>query len=167
MSTILSELKAEAERLEWDALYTMKGHFNAAMLWNIAHYSLGIVAVILGVLAGKQFFDDHNVLASAIGTASAALTAIITFLKPSEKAQPHHDAGVFCAEIKRRSRMFQNISAELESDPIALEEKLNTLVKAYHDKQKSSPPVPWLAYQLARRGVRNGEHTYNEPSERK
>jgi hypothetical protein len=167
MNPIITELKAEADRLEWDSLYTMKGQFNAAMLWNIAHYSLGLAAVGLGALAGQQFVSDHTVVASVIAALSAALTAVITFLKPSEKAQPHHEAGVFCSEIKRKARMFQNISAALETDPRALQRELNELVAVYHQHQKIAPPVPWIAYRIARRGVRSGEHTYNEQGEQK
>jgi hypothetical protein len=167
MNPIITELKAEADRLEWDALYTMKGHFNAAMLWNITHYSLGIGAVVLGAIAGQQFVNNHTILASVIAALSAALTAVITFLKPSEKAQPHHEAGVFCSEIKRGARMFQNISAALEADPNKLRNELNELVNSYHEKLRSAPPVPYVAYRIARRGVRNGEHSYNESGEKK
>lgn len=168
MNPVTIELKAEADRLEWDALYTMKGHFNAAMLWNIAHYALGVVAVVLGALAGKEFVGNQNgAVASAIATASAALTAIITFLKPSEKAQPHHEAGVFFSEIKRKARMFQNISLSLGTDASVLYQELNEIAAAYHEHQKTAPPVPWIAYRIARRGVRNGEHTYNEQGEQK
>jgi hypothetical protein len=168
MSPVITELKTEANRLEWDALYTMKGHFNAAMLWNFAHYSLGLAAVVLGAFAGKEFAGGENSAgASAIATVSAALTAIITFLKPSEKAQPHHESGVFYGAIKRKARMFQNISLGLESNPQALREELNELVAAYHEHQKSAPPVPAPAYWITRRGVRNGEHIYDELGEQK
>ena len=167
MNAIITELKAEADRLEWDALYSMKGQFNAAMLWNIVHYSLGVSAVVLGAIAGNQFLGDNNVMAAIIAALSASITAVITFLKPSEKAQPHHEAGVFCAEIKRKARMFQNISVLLETETRNLQQELNTLVTAYHENQKTAPPVPWAAYQLARRGVRKGEHTYNEEGENK
>ncbi len=167
MKNIVAELKAEADRLEWDALYSAKGHFNAGMLWNVAHYSLGILSVALGALAGKHFFENHNVVASVVATTSAALTGVITFLKPSEKAHPHHEAGTVFAEIKRKARMFQNISSMIETDLKGLQNELNDLVAAYHERQKSAPPVPWIAYRLARRGVRNGEHTYNEEGEQK
>lgn len=168
MNTLLQELKTEADRLEWDALYTMKGHFNAAMLWNVAHYALGITAVVLGAVAGKEFVGGENsAVASAIATTSAAVAAVITFLKPSEKAQPHHASGVFYSTIKRKARMFQNISLIAESDPQALRRELDELVAAYHEYQQSAPPLPAPAYWIARRGVRNGEHAYNEPGEKK
>jgi hypothetical protein len=168
MNPVIAELKAEADRLEWDALYTMKGHFNAAMLWNVAHYTLGILAVVLGALAGKEFVGGENsAVASAIATASAAMAAIITFLKPSEKSQPHHASGVFYGTIKRRARMFQNISLIAEPDLQALRHELNDLVTAYHGHQQSAPPVPAPAYWITRRGVRAGEHAYNEPGEMK
>jgi hypothetical protein len=168
MDRVIAELKAEGDRLEWDALYTMKGHFNAAMLWNATHYVLGITAVVLGAFAGKGLVGaEPSPNASAVATASAALAAIITLLKPSEKAQPHHAAGVFYNSIKRKARMFQNLSLATKSDLNALRKELDELVTAYHDHQLSAPPIPAPAYWITRRGVRAGEHTYNEPREQK
>jgi hypothetical protein len=168
MDRVITELKAEADRLEWDAIYTMKGHFNAAMLWNIAHYVLGTAAALLGAFAGKEFMGgETSPNASAVATASAAFAAVITLLKPSEKAQPHHAAGVFYNSIKRKARMFQNISLAAETDPQVLRRELEEMVTAYHDHQLSAPPVPTPAYWITRRGVRKGEHTYNEPGEKK
>lgn len=168
MKPIIEELKDEADRLEWDALYTMKGHFNAAMLWNVAHYTLGLAAIILGAIAGREFAGSQNTtVATAVATASAALTAIITFLKPSEKSQPHHEAGIYYGTIKRKARMFQNISLGVNSDVEGLRRELTELVDAYHARQQSAPPIPAPAYWITRRGVRNGEHTYNEPGEKK
>ena len=167
MSEVLAEIKAEADRLEWDALYSMKGHFNASMLWNAAHYTLGISGVVLGVLAAKQSGAVMGTWASIIVVVSAAITAVITFLKPSEKAKPHHAAGVFYGDIKRKARMFQNISMKLESDPRVLRKELDAIVTAYHERQKNDPPIPRLAYEISRLGVRRGEHDYNEKGERK
>jgi hypothetical protein len=168
MERVITELKAEADRLEWDSLYTMKGHFNAATLWNVTHYLLGITAVVLGAFAGKGLVGaEVSPNASAVATASAALAAVITLLKPSEKAQPHHAAGVFYNSIKRKARMFQNISLVAETDVKALRRELDELVTAYHDHQLSAPPVPTPAYWITRRGVRAGEHTYNEQGEKK
>ncbi len=146
----------------------MKGHFNAAMLWNVAHYTLGIAAVALGAVAGKEFVGGENsAVASALATTSAAVAAIITFLKPSEKAQPHHVSGVFYGAIKRKARMFQNISLIGESDLQMLRRELDELVTAYHEHQQSAPPVPAPAYWITQRGVRAGEHAYNQPGEKK
>lgn len=167
MNNVIEELKIEAERLEWDALYSSKGSFNAAMLWNFIHYSLGILAVTLGALASKQIIDTDSQSGAIIAGIAAGLAAIITFLKPSDKAKPHHEAGIRFGDIKRKARVLQNISAELEKDPQSILNELSNLSDAYTKIQKDAPPIPWLAYHLTRQGVRKGENTYNEKDEKK
>ena len=93
MSDVVSEIRTETSRIEIDALYTSKGHFNAAMLWNLVHYGLGIVAVLLGAVAGKEFWEINSPVGTLFAGSAAAITAAITFLKPSERAQPHQSCG--------------------------------------------------------------------------
>ena len=166
MDNIIDELKAEAERLEWDALYTSKGSFNAAMLWSWTHYSLGSLAVLCGAIASKQFIDTNTTVGAVVAVISAALTAIITFLKPSDKAEPHHEAGVRFASLKRKARMFRNLTVLNGSDSKKLIDELKDIADEYAEIQKESPAIPFLAYQIARWGTRRGEHVYDEEDEK-
>lgn len=106
--------------------------------------------------------DILTVQSGHIGT-----TAMVTPDLEGAKAQPHHEAGVHYGAIKRKARMFQNISLGLETDLNALRRELDELVASYHERQQIAPPIPAPAYWITRRGVRNGEHTYNEPGEKK
>lgn len=166
MNDILKKIQAEAHRLEWNAIYTSKGHYNAAMLWNLTHYTLGIAAVIFGAFAGKEFAGLNPNIATFMASCSAALAAIITLLKPSEKAGPHHQSGVRISSLLNRLRFFQNITAANASDSKELSEELKGLSEDYNGLTETAPPIPWLAYQLTRRGVRKGEHKYDEEDER-
>ena len=48
----LAALRCEAERIEEDATYSSKSHFNAEDTWVRRHYWLGIPSTILAAVAG-------------------------------------------------------------------------------------------------------------------
>lgn len=166
MSDIIKEIQAEANRIEWNAIYSSKGHFNAAMLWNAAHYTLGISAVLCGAFAGKEFIEVNPTVATVLASSAAAISAIITFLKPSDKATPHHLSGVKIAAIISKARIFQKITSASVSDIELLTKELKELSCQYSQLNEEAPAIPFLAYQITRWGVRRGEHTYNEEDEK-
>jgi len=166
MSNVINEIQAEANRIEWNAIYSSKGHFNAAMLWNATHYSLGMSAVLCGAFAGKEFVEVNPTMATVLASSAAAISAIITFLKPSDKATPHHQSGVKIAAIISQARIFQNITSVSVSDTKLLTQELKELSTQYSQLNKNVPAIPFLAYQITRWGVRRGEHTYKEEDER-
>ena len=161
MKTQIQEMIKEAHSIEWDAIYSSKGHFNAAMLWNIIHYSLGLAAISSAV-AGQQLCTSRNTSATFLAFLSAALAAAITFLKPVDKADPHHKAGTEFAALRREARIFQNIDAFTENDTVNTLARLKLLADKVKELNQNAPPIPFLAYQITKIGVRKGEATYNE-----
>lgn len=161
MNDSIQEMIKEASSIEWDCIYSSKGHFNAAMLWNSIHYILGISAAICAVVAGLE------TTSSAWPFLSATLAAMITFLKPTDKVELHHRAGIEFTAVRRESRMFQNI--DVYSDELAQTKMLQLKELAEKTKKMnlSSPAIPWVAYQITRWGVRRGEATYDELDEKK
>ncbi len=52
----------EAKRIEHDALYSAKGHYEAAERWTRFHLTIGIPTAILSAIAGAAAlaqFDNH------------------------------------------------------------------------------------------------------------
>jgi hypothetical protein len=157
----------EANSIEWDCVYSSKGHFNSAMIWNVVHYTLGGAAVVCAALAGKQIFKSEESIAATLAFLAAGLTALTTFLKPSEKAGPHHEAGTEFAALRREARMFQNIEVYADEPPDSKVSRLRELAKRVKQLNQSAPAIPYLAYQLTRSGVRRGEAAYDEEGESK
>lgn len=60
----ISALCREAERLEEDALYSSKGHFNAEDTWVRRNYWLGVPATALGAIAGAALVKSQPEWAS-------------------------------------------------------------------------------------------------------
>ena len=63
----IEALRREAQRLEEDATYSSKGHFNAEDTWVKRNYWLGVPATVLGAIqvphAGQPvlFLADHPI----------------------------------------------------------------------------------------------------------
>lgn len=165
MSDVIDKIKNEANHIEWDATYSSKGHFNAAMIWNAVHYVLGISAIVLGGFSGKEFWGSDPAFGAIFAVSAAAITSVITFLKPSDKAKPHHESGVLYSEIKRKSRMFKEISTSILTDHETLLRELKQLQHEYSEIQKAALPISALAYSITRTGIRRGEHLYDEADE--
>jgi hypothetical protein len=167
MKDPVQEMVKEADSIEWDCIYSSKGHFNSAMLWSVVHYIMGGIAVVCAAVAGKQIFNNEGIIGSALAFVSAGLTALITFLKPIDKADPHHKAGTEFAALRRAARIFQNIDVHTDHPVDSKLAQLKELAEKVKHLNQSAPPIPFLAYQITRRGVRRGEATYNEDGESK
>lgn len=80
----ISALRREAERIEEDATYSSKGHFNAEDTWVRRNYWLGAPATVLGAIAGATLIKSQPEWASAFTLLAALLTGLMTFLKPND-----------------------------------------------------------------------------------
>lgn len=74
----ISALCREAKRLEEDALYSSKGHFNAEDTWVRRNYWLGVPATALGAIAGAALFKSQPGWASAFTLLASLLTGLMT-----------------------------------------------------------------------------------------
>lgn len=162
--TMRSELRqamfAESERLEEDALYSARGHFEAARTWGRAHLSLGIPTSLLAALAGVSAFNNHPLIAGAAAIIVAALSSVSTFLNPSEKAQTYHLAGTGFNTVRSRARMFRQVRLLTTISDEALASELEQLVARKNDLNEKSPIIPRPAFERARKGIESGEAAY-------
>ena len=59
MNDIKAQIEKEANRIEEDATYSSKSHFNAGIGWAHYHYILGIVAAVASAVSGiTGLLDD-------------------------------------------------------------------------------------------------------------
>ena len=124
------KIKSEAQRIEEDSLYSAKGHFYAAQFWVDINLWLGGVSAVLSGIAGASAlseFDYHNIVAGVISLVVAALTAVITFVNPNEKAASHQKAGNKYSALRSEVRIFYNLETGTLDDKSMVDElkKLN------------------------------------------
>lgn len=156
----------ESRKLAVDVLYSEKGHFAAASWWRFVNYALGIPSALLGVFAGASILQDGlgNVFwAGMAALFASALTALNTFLDPSQRASQHQQSGAAYARLRRLVRQFVQIEA-LHTDDIAeLQDKLSDLTECVNDVQKDALPIPKGAYAKGLKSIKAGSADYTAP----
>ncbi len=159
------QLIREARRLEEDSLYSSKGHWEAAAWWSRVHLGLGLLATVLAGTAGAAALGDYAQWAGGLALAGAAVTGIMTFLNPDQRAMLHQTAGNRFNSIKNRTRFFREIDIDLGRSEQELVEQLRQLRCEYERVRGDSPLIPRWAYCLAKQGIARGEATYDVDSD--
>jgi len=170
VSKTREEIVKEAKRISEDLLCSSKSHFSAAQLWGNWHYFTGIPLVVLSALAASPWLkglDKADVWALSIPTAVLVLSAIVTFVRPSEHAAQHLKAGNQYDSLMNQVRIFWTVECSSgEADSVLVEK-----VKDFSGKKAAlngtSPKAGWIAFQLAKRGIAKGEgmHEVDKPAE--
>jgi hypothetical protein len=153
----VSALRREAERLEEDATYSSKGHFNAEDTWVRRNYWLGVPATILGAVAGAALFKSQPEVASIFTLVASLLTGLMTFLKPNERATMHRAAAGQFLALRNDARFFREIEL-IQADRISeLPDRLKALAATRNELNQKSPSIPRRAFVAARKGIEEGE----------
>ena len=152
----------EAKRIEEDSTYSAKGHFSAGQCWVNMNLWLGGIAAVLSAIAGASAlsqFDNHNIVAGGLSIIVAGLTAVITFINPSERSSVHQKIGNKYNALKNNARIFYDIEADDMEEKKAIED-----LKKLNDKRNKlnleSHQIPKWAFEKARKGSEEGEAKY-------
>lgn len=150
----------EARRLAVDMLYSEKGHFAAASAWRSRNYWLGIPAALIGAAAGATILASAPpVVAGLLALTGAAITALMTFLNPSERAAQHQRAGVAYSKLRRTIRQFAQIDVGT-MDADALRKRLTELTDEISAVQGDALAIPARAYAKAIAAIQSGSADY-------
>jgi hypothetical protein len=165
-SNLISALIREAERIEEDSIHSAKAHFNAEDTWKRRHYWMGIPATILGALAGAAIVKDCPELAALLSLSATILTALVTFLKPTERASAHKTAGDQYLALRNDTRIFREIELLEPEDTCAYPDRLKALAQRRNELNQGSPEIPRKAFEKARQDINEGESQYRTDKEK-
>lgn len=154
-----SAILAEAARVEEDALYSMKGHFNAGSAWAVVHLGLGLPTVILAGWAGVDAFSSSLVMTSLLALLAASLAATMTFLNPQQKSNDHKNAGRQFNVLKNRARKVREIDIYRADDDEA-KKIVDEICETRDSLNSMSPDIPRWAYEKAKRDIEDGMAEY-------
>lgn len=159
---VIEELRKEAERIEEDSDFTAQGHYNASAVWKSGHRWLGILATIASALTAGAALKEYSREAVAICSVIAGvLTAVLTFLRPSEESDRHHRAGDQSLAVRNRVRFFRNIDLlTRDKTDKELVESLRALTDERNVVLKASPIIPRRAFERARKDIEAGTTTH-------
>lgn len=162
-----AEITAECQRIEEDAEYSAKSHFDAAARWRRVHLWVGLPAAILAAIAGVSAFRDYADAAGAISIIVAALASVSTFLNPGDKASTHHATGNSYLALRNQARVFRTIElVTIDSNERAVARLLDFTTRR-DDLNANSPQPPRSAFERARKGIEEGEAKYKVDSREK
>ena len=164
------EVIKEAQRIEESVLYSAKGHFVAANFWTNFHLKIGIPMVLLAAIAGASIlyqFDPKHIIAGIISVIVAALSGVMTFLNPHEKASNHLNAGNNYDSLQNKVRMFWSIDCWRDESEQVLTERLKYFSEQKDRLNQSSSQIPGWAYKLAKKGILDGEAIYEVDNTKK
>lgn len=160
MSDLIQKLIAECHRIEEDTEHSSKGHYNAGDRWGRYHLFLGLPAAIVAALAGAAAFKDCPDLAGSLALLSTALTTVLTFLKPSERAEMHKSVGGQFHALRNQTRIFREIELTDGLDEPTAKKRLLDLARLRDELNMASPGIPRGDYEKAKRDIDSGRSRY-------
>jgi hypothetical protein len=155
--TLKAQIREELLRIEEDCTHSGKSHFNAADRWDAYHMWFGVPAVALSALASTAFFSDIPTTAGVLAGAVAILTALQTFLKPSERAAAHKAAGDQYLGLRNDARVFRDIRLDHVCDDQAALDGLDEFSKRRRELNLASPQFGNGDFKKAKKGIDAGE----------
>lgn len=152
-----AKIAGELRRIEEDCIHSGKAHYNAGTRWGRYHYGLGVPSVILTALASAAFLKEYQGIAAGLSVVATVLTSLITFLKPSERSSLHKAAGDQYLSLRNDSRIFRDVKLEAVCDLRTALDGLDEFAKRRNDLNAASPAFNRGDFELARRGIEQGE----------
>jgi hypothetical protein len=149
------DISRELERIEEDAKYSSKGHFEAASTWRHCNYWLGVPSAIGAGVAGVAAFNNLVLVSGIVAIFVAALTSVSTFLDPSARANEHRVSGTSFLALKNQARILRTI--DLKSDDAKVTQQFRELAERRDTLNSESPEIPPMAYRRAKAGIERGE----------
>lgn len=160
MNDLITKLADEASRVEEDTEHSFKGHYNAAARWARYHLWIGLPAALVAAVAGAAAFKGHPEWAGALALVSTALTTVLTFLKPSERAEIHKAVAGQYQALRNQARIFREIGL---LDGMTAEEaktRLFALAEARDELNQRAPAIARGDYDLAKEDIDGGRARY-------
>lgn len=157
---VLDNIRAEASRIEEDAIHSGKGHLEAATTWRRVHLWLGVPAAVASALSALSVLTTTPAVTVTLSVIAAILTSLVTFLKPDAKASAHAASGNRYLAIRARARVFRTIDLLTGDDPKALAGALTQLAETRDQLNDASEQIPPWAYKRAKEGIAVGEATH-------
>lgn len=160
LTPLIGALRNEAARIVEDTEHSAKRHFNSCDIWSVLHYALGIPATIAAAAASTAIVKDAPTVAQLLGLAAALLAALMTFLKPNDRAAQHKNIGNQYLALRNDARMFSELDLLKSIDDSKKSEKLDRLAQRRNELNSSAPSTSRWAFEKTRKGIADGETIY-------
>lgn len=165
MSELTQKIVAEARRIEEDSEHSSKGHYNACGRWGRYHLWIGLPAALAAALASAAAFKNCPELAGGLALLSTALTTVLTFLKPSERAEMHKSVADQHHKLRNQTRIFREIELADGLGESDARQRLLELANQRDDLNAAAPGIPRCDYEKAKQDIDGGRSRYQVDKE--
>lgn len=166
MSELIQKVVAEARRIEEDSEHSSKGHYNAGVRWGRYHLLIGLPAALVAALASAAAFKDCPELAGGLALLSTALTTVLTFLKPSERAEMHRSVAGQYHKLRNQTRIFREIELADGLGEADARRRLFEFASQRDDLNATAPGIPRCDYEKAKQDIDGGRSRYQVDEEK-
>lgn len=161
MSDFAGTARAEIERLEEDVLYTEKAHFAAATTLHKLHVRLGVfatgaAAASVATIVAKTSTWVPGVLALAASIGSA----VLTFIKPEERAAQHLEAGRTLGDLRVRMRQFRTLDLGANVEPDWVRRTVASFTKEKAAADASAPALGDRSFKRGKKVIEEGRFAH-------
>lgn len=118
MADVTQQVRDELSRIEEDILYTEKAHFAASDALGRIHLWLGLAATSASAVGATTIIGDGPDLHSGVlALVAAKAAAILTFMKPEERARQHLQVGRSLSCLRVQIRQTKAIDLAVPAVP--------------------------------------------------
>jgi hypothetical protein len=158
----MSPEAVELDQLIKDTFWTEKGHFVLASWWRGAHMTIGLVATVASAVAGTAIIARSNpVLPGVAAFVATVAGGLLTFLKPSERADPHLKSGRKLGALRVEMRQTLNLDLRAGAGSQELRRQIADLAKRKADLDNAAPHIADVAMWWVDRRMKRGAFTSN------
>jgi hypothetical protein len=115
-------------------------HNEIAGIWIKTHYVIGILNIILSTVAACTTFYDNKILTGILAMLVGALSGVITFLRPDQKAYEHEVKARKMWNIANRARFLYRGRLPVDGANAAMRD-LRKIQKAFEKTCNASPTL--------------------------
>jgi ACR3 family arsenite transporter len=157
MNNLRERLRNESLRLYEDLEYTFNAHFVVAKKLGNLNLWLGVFSIILSVEAGclalTRLVPYFEVFAGISGFAAATFTALLVFLKPTDRHERYVRYGNKYRNLREDVRRFFEIDFYTEKPDNELKVLLDALLSKKKRLDGNSPLLPDGALRKAKKRI--------------
>ncbi|WP_247176571.1 SLATT domain-containing protein [Escherichia coli] len=172
-NNLIQTIIRECYRIEEDALFSSKSHYNVSDRWDKLNMWFGVPLAILTALSGVAAIKSSTNAVILISIVSTTLTALNTSLNPSKRAALHKSSANEYNKLKNEVRIFRELlisNYDFTDDDTNIEQVLVEKLTIYSDRRNqlnaSSPNIPRWAYKKTQHDVNQGFTNYNIDKEK-
>lgn len=143
---LIEELVREGDRKAAMTLNLAVGHSVTATLYGMFNFWVGMLNTVLAATASVSALskiDESGTLTAILSVLVAALTAMLTFLSPSDRNKFHSDAATEFEILSGKFDRFRDVVAKNEKEYKDLEISLDKLIERYFQIRKTYPLPAW------------------------